>query len=351
VAAALLALLGLGLARPDLLPWEVLGRRAALDRIGPPRVVTGAEAFESVPVSTASAWYQAADLDGEPGDEIARVAHSGATLLDPADFSERGRIAFTATPGSIWNGFSVLARLDGRPVIVQTGGGYSETEVLEPDGRLVFRHRPDASLPPRALRPADLDGDGALELYAAEGSAVARLDGEGRVVWRRPCSYGSGLLLSSPSRESEPAWVAAVGTDAVRVWDPEGRPLGERPASPGVLAIVDFAGGRALVRGGSATLLAETLGGSPVLTLDLGDFRPSDAVSVRFAAEGRAHLAVAAAGPRGVERWRILVVSPDGTVAYDEVLDHAVRLLTTRRRGGGETLLVGGAGLRALRPR
>ena len=40
--------------------------------------------FDSVPVSTKAAWYRAADLDGQPGDELAIVDHSGADIFDSA---------------------------------------------------------------------------------------------------------------------------------------------------------------------------------------------------------------------------------------------------------------------------
>ena len=50
-----LGLLALGLARPELFPTAVLARRDLLQRIGPPRVVAGGDAFVSVPVSTKAA--------------------------------------------------------------------------------------------------------------------------------------------------------------------------------------------------------------------------------------------------------------------------------------------------------
>ena len=282
-AALLLGLLVLAFARPELTPWEVMGRQAAWERIGEPRVVVGGEAFTSVPVSEAAAWFQAAELDGEPGDEIAVMQHRGVTLLDPVGLQEVGRIELSPEP--LLNWFSVLARLRERVVVVQTGGGYSETEVRETDGRMVWRHRPDPQLPPTALQPADLDADGELELYAAEGDSVARLDGAGQVVWRQPANHGSALLLSGPRTASRPAWVAAVDMARLTVWDETGRRIAERAISgePGATALVEL-GAERLVWRGSQTLRGETLLGEVRLELPLGDFSFGEAVSVRFSA-------------------------------------------------------------------
>src|SRR5262249_9072134 len=46
-----------GFARPELMPGPVLRRRAALERIGTPRVVTGAATFESAVVVATPAWF------------------------------------------------------------------------------------------------------------------------------------------------------------------------------------------------------------------------------------------------------------------------------------------------------
>ena len=127
-------------------------------------------------------------------------------------------------------------------MVVQTGGGYSETEVVELDGRRLWRYRPSESLPPTALRPADLDGDGEIELYATDGGRVIRLDGEGGEVWSRESTYGAALLLA-PSFGERPAWVVGTGFvgghSTYRVWNENGDLLGElvgpeergRPAS------------------------------------------------------------------------------------------------------------------------
>lgn len=88
----------LGFARPDLFPTTVLRRRALLERIGPPRVVTGAAAFASTPVADRSQWVMAAELDGLPGEELALVDHAGARVIDPRTLETRRTIAFPGTP-------------------------------------------------------------------------------------------------------------------------------------------------------------------------------------------------------------------------------------------------------------
>lgn len=351
VSAGALGLIVLGLARPELFPTAVARRRAALRRIGVPRVVKGVDAFEKLLVLNRAAWHVAGDFDGVPGDEIAVVDHDGATLLDPVDFHERGRADFRGEAGRLWNWYSTLAPLDGRLVVVQTGGGYSATEVRGLDGRLVWSYRPDPRLPPTALKPADLDGDGRLEFYASHHQATVRLDGDGREVWKRP-TRGANLVAVAPRSTESPAWV--VGSEypsVVKVWDESGRALAEMPypKEGGVVDVVDWPEKRALLLGGTAPR-GLGLDGATLFELPPGDFALSQALAVRPWPGARAHLALVAAAPRDVERWQVRILSPEREVVYDEVLASTVRLLKARRADGGETLLLSGDGLRVVRP-
>src|SRR5262249_30216308 len=110
-AGAALALTTLGFARPELFPTAVLRRRAMLARVGAPRVVVGADAFEEVLVSDRAAWHVAGASDGSGGDVVAVVDNRGADLLDPTDFRVREHVPFAPVRGGLWNSFSTLARL------------------------------------------------------------------------------------------------------------------------------------------------------------------------------------------------------------------------------------------------
>jgi hypothetical protein len=351
-AASVLGLTVLGLARPELFPTAVWRRRSTLARIGEPRVVLGGDAFEIVPVSDRAAWHVAGRFDEGPGELVAVVDNRGADLLDPADFRRRGHADFGPVRGGIWNWFSTLVRMDGRLVVVQTGGGYSDVKVQELDGRVLWSYRPDPNLPPTALRPADLDGDGTVEFYASDHDATVRLDAAGREVWRRPTSMAHLVGVAARSGGS-PAWVVAVEyARRARIWDETGAPLAELPltAQDNVFGTVDWPETRAIVLGG-ATVRGIALDGKPLFEMPLGDFFLSDVLAVRFTPAGRPHLALVGATPRDVGRWRLLVLSSDQKVVYDEILDRSVRLLKARRADGGETLFMSGNGLRALRPR
>ncbi len=351
-AAVLLGLTVLGLARPDLFPTAVWRRQSTLARIGDPRVIVGADAFETVPVSDRAAWHVAGAFDGGPGELVAVVDNRGADLLDPGDFRLLERVDFGPVRGGIWNWFSTLARLDGRLVVVQTGGGYSDVEVQELDGRVVWSYRPDPKLPPTALKAADLDGDGKIEFYASDHSATVRLDAAGHEVWRRPTSMAHLVAVARRTPRS-PAWVVAGEYGRLtRVWDENGEPLAELPmtAQDAVYGVVDWPEARALVLGGTAAR-GIALDGKPLFEVPLGDFSLSEAQAVRPAPSAGPYLAVVGAAPRDVGRWRLLLVSPEREVVYDEILDRYVRLLKARRPDGGESLFISGKGLRALRPR
>jgi hypothetical protein len=350
----LLGLLTLGLARPDLFPTTVVRRRAALERIGPPRVVMGADRFDSVPVTTRSAWSFAAELDGQPGEELAVVDHQGAEVFDSAAPGTSRRIAFTGEPGRVWGAFSTLVRLpDGRLVIADTGGGYSPTRVRNLDGSEIWAFRPDPKLPPDALRPADLDGDGGVEFYAAWSQAMVRLGADGREVWRRPAALPAliGLL---PREGQEPAWIVGLeyGRRAI-VWDENGRLLFERqaPAEDSPVTAVEGFAGRGLVHGGRSARVHAPDGALQFET-PLGDFTLAQALGARLATGELPSLIFVGTTDRDTGRWRILVVAPDGRPIYDEMLDHHPRVFTARRADGSHALFISGQrGLRQLRPR
>jgi len=351
LGALALVLVVLGLARPELLPTAVLKRRQVLERLGPPRVVTGGERFDGVFVSDRSAWHLAADLDGQPGDEIAIVDHEGADILDGSSLAHLSRVELGGN-GRLWNWYSTLARVEGSLVVVQTGGGYSETELRRLDGTLLWSYRPNPALSPSALRPADLDGDGATELYASWDRALVRLDGRGREVWSRPTRMAALVGLAPRSSEA-PAWV--VGHEYARrlaFWDETGRPLAEIPVTQAdtPLGVVDYPRGRGLALGGRA-LRVVGLDGRPTFERPMeDDLTPVQALSFRPDATGTKLLAVAATAPRDVRRARLFIFDAAGAVCYDEVLATPPRLMRALRADGAETLLLSANGLRALRP-
>lgn len=351
VLAALTVVTIIGFARPELMPGPVLHRHAVLARIGAPRVVTGATAFESIVVSSTQAWFQTGSFDAGPGEQIAVIHGGGAIVLDPFDFHERTRVPFHPDVARRWNWNVALARLDGRLVAVRTGGGYADTEVRTLDGVLLWRFRPSPQLPAVALQPADLDADGRLEFYGDNGDFVARLDADGHELWRRLTRYPAGLVLSGPRTGPTPAWVVALQNNRVSIWDERGSPLAEfSTAVPGVTVVADWPERRTLLIG-DTTLRGHNLDGTVAFEIPLGDFRFSEAVAVRFVPGGPRYLAIVGTAPRDVRRWRLLVLAPDRTAVYDQVLEQWVRLLVARRPDGADTLLVSGQGLRALRPR
>jgi hypothetical protein len=353
VVVSLMVALGtvVGLARPELTPTAVFRRHAALRRIGPPRVIAGASAFESLHVSVGAAWYQVGRFDDRPGETIAVIRGAEAVLLDPNDFHERSRISFSHELARQWNSSTRLARLGGRLVAVRTGGGYTDTEVRTLDGVLLWRFRPSADLPAVALLPADLDSDGQEEFYGSNGDFIARLDANGHEVWRRPAHYPASLVLSGPRTPTTPAWVAALQNDRITVWDEAGSLLAELSnGHRGRIMIVDWPIRRTLLRG-AETARGLGLDGAQIFDIPLGDFHFVDAVTVRFSPSRPSNLAIVAAAPRDVARWRVAVLAPDGVPVYDEVLDHWPRLLVARRSDGSEVLLIAEDGLRALRLR
>ncbi len=329
---SVLFLVWLALARPEKFPLAVARREAALTRIGPPRVAVGRDTFQWTTVSTKSLWPGVGDVDGKPGEELVLATQAKARYLDPATLAELGEADYSRLPPATWSWYSRLARVDGRIVIVQSGGGYSNTKVLALDGSPLWEYRPNPELAPDSLRPADLDGDGATEFYSASTDGVVRLDGAGRVRWRQQAANAS-LTDLAPRNRDTPGWVLAVqyGVKAL-VWDETGRLLAERPVGEkdAPLAIVDHARGRALVCGGSSARGVD-LSGQSVFEIPLPDMNLSTAQSLRFAPGQAPHLALTATADRHTRRWRALIVAPDGQVIYDEISEGWMNWLVARK--------------------
>ncbi|HEU4690290.1 MAG TPA: hypothetical protein VFS23_18095, partial [Vicinamibacterales bacterium] len=353
VGPTALGLLVLWLARPEIFPTTVISRRARLERIGPPRVVAGSDSFTSVPVSTKAGWYVAGDLDGQPGDELAIVDHIGADVVDVETLAVQNHIPFSGEPGRLWGSFSTLVRLpDARLVVAQTGGGFSRTLLQDLNGAEMWEYRPNPTLSPDALRPADLDWDGSVEFYASSTDFVARLDPNGREVWRRPTNLAA-LLATLPRDGETPAWIVAIEYGRrMLVWDENGQPLIERPvtAENSPMSVADTFAGRAIIHGG-ATARAHNLAGQLLFEIPLGEFTLSQAAGVRLSA-GSASLALVGSTDRDTSRYRLLIVDSNRRAIYDEIFDRYPRVVTARRADGTDALFIHDSqGLRLLRPR
>ncbi len=350
LAAAALALTTLGLARPDLFPTTVYARRRALDRIGPLGVRVGADTLTPQVLTADANWRQVADLDGRPGDEIAIVDRGIVRVLSPDTL-----VTLVTAPlwgdARRWNWFSRLTRVGGRLMIAETGGGFQETRVRALDGSIAWTYRPDAALPPAALVPADLDGDGDAEFVALTSDALVRLDGAGREVWRRTARLDA-LLTVLPHTRTHAAWIVAVDpAAAVRVWDEHGGAVATVPVGDARgLGAVEWQGSRDVLAVQEHVLRGLRLDGRVRWTWTVPDMAVVEAATVRVAPDGLEYLALVAAAPRDTRRWRLQVLGPDRRLVYDEVRDSAMRLLAARGPDGTDTLLVSGSTLVALRP-
>jgi hypothetical protein len=350
-APVALGLMVIGLARPEFLPWTMAERRDALERIGPPRVVAGANEFESVTVSARPAWAVVAELDGPPGAELVIADNAAADIRDSTTLESKGRVDLGAR---VWGSFSTLVRLpDGRVVVADTGGGFSRTLLKDPAGATLWEYRPDPAVSPAAMRPADLEGDGLVEFYAASTHTVARLDTRGREVWRRPSTLASILALL-PQHDGLPGWVVGLEYGRKRsVWDADGRLLSERSVTEtdSPMTAVDVFDRRVLIHGGRSAR-GYTLDGARAFEVPLGDFTLSGAAGVRLSAAEPPALALTAATDQFTNRSRLLLVGAGARTIYDEILaDHPLLLIAPRADGTDALFIRDAKGLRLLRPK
>jgi hypothetical protein len=351
--------IGLGLAvvaavimlvAPTLLDDLVATTRSLSFRSSSVGVVAGAELFEHVLVTDRAGWRFTGAFDAEPGDELALVDDAGLRLLTPATMAERQRFPLGFEVASKWKP-SMRIALDGdRLVIVDTGGAVDDARVRDLEGDELWRYRPDVDIPARSLEPADLDGDGALEYYAASENTIARVDREGHEVWHAPFASGS-IVAMAPRTSRGPAWIVGVGQGQVGIWDDAGTRLATlvlKDARP--LSIVDWPEGRFLLTGTTA-LRAIDVDGQVTFERPGTYGRVTEAIGVSLSFASAPAVAFVTEGGNGDDRWRIQVVTRAGERLYEETASAPPHLLKTRGADGDDRLFVNGAGLlTALRP-
>ena len=315
-----------------------------------PRFVAGADAFETVTVTERATVRQTGEFNGAPGEDLAIIDFSGVQLLNPATLAEERRLELDGQLRSRWTPASRLARLGGTLVIVDTGGGLDETRVRDLDGTERWRYRPDTDIPASSLVPADLDGDGNTEFYATITSNAVRLDDAGAEVWRVPFSVGRISATAARTRR-DPGWVVADGQGQMVVWDDAGKRLAGvtmKDARP--VGVIDWPDGRYVLAGGSA-LRAIGLDGTVVFDWAVSNMTVIAALPVLLAPGTPAAVALMAASPRDVNRWRLQIVSRDKALLYDELLDTPTELLKARGADGADRLFLNRASLLALQRR
>ena len=355
VALIALALVTLGLARPDLFPSTVLARQRALERIGPPGVRTGGERFTRQRISRGPGWRMAGDFDGAPGDEVAVIDAGQVQLFDVPAFTPRPPLPL-AGEAARWNWFSRLAWTGGRLLRVDGGGGFQETQVYELDGTLRFRYHPDPQLPPNALRAADLDEDGDAEFYAATQDALVRLDASGAEAWRTPLRSGEIIALS-PATALGPAWlVTQTYGEPLAIRDTSGHPLATvTPPGSGYrapLGVVEWLGQRLLAFGGEQLTL-QSVDGKTAFEWNVSDMTITGVQVVVSDAGTSATplLVVLATADRDTHRSRLQLITPAREVVYDEVSEGMPQVLIAHAADGARYLLLGNAdGLDVLAP-
>jgi len=313
-----------------------------------PRVLTGAETFETVTVTEQAVVPQAGTFDGETGDDLALVDFNSVRLLLPTTFAERQRLDLGGDARTRWSDASRLARISGALMVVDTGGGLNDARLHDLDGTERWRYRPDVSVPPTSLVPADLDGDGEIEVYATITSHAVRLDAAGSEVWRAPLSSGR-ITATAPRTRRDPAWIVIEGQGEMVVLDETGTRLAAvrmKDARP--LGVIDWPDGRYVLAGGSA-LRAVALDGRVVFEWAVPDETVGQALPLALEAGVAPAVALVAAGP--ADSWRVQIVSRDKTLVYDEILGAPTELLKARAADGVDRLFLRRAGLLALRQR
>lgn len=342
VAAAVvtIGLIFIALARPELFPTTVVARQRHLEAIGEPRVVSGGDRFTRTLVSEVSAWHQVGEFDDQPGDDLAIVDHKGAQLLDAVSLQPTRFIAFGGQPGRLWNWYSQLARVGDSLVVVQTGGGFQDTQVMSLNNDLLWRFRPDAKLPPTAMLPADLDEDGDTEFYASTTSAVTRLNGNGHSVWSQPSALPH-LLQLVPARGRDPAWVVSMRHGAaVDIWFPEGQRVAELEWPGPVHGVIHWPDARRIVIG---DLVLKGIDLDARTHFEIPIEAPMQVTQVAAWTPTRdtpTLLAIVAGGDRDLARWRLRLYSAPDTVVYDQVFGAPTRLLIANNSDGSSALFI-----------
>ena len=332
--------------------WLTGGASSVTERIDAwrqrPRVLLGADTFETVTVTEGAMAPQTGPFDNEPGEDLALVDFNGIRILLPTTLGERQRLEFTGDVRSRWSDSSRLARIGGALVVVETGHGLDTPRVHDVDGTERWRYRPAADQPPTSFVPADLDGDGDGEFYATIASNLVRLDANGQEIWRAPLSSGR-ITATAPRTRRDSGWIVTESAGETVVWDETGRRLAAvtmKDARP--LGVIDWPDGRYMLTGGAA-LRAVSLDGRVAFDWTVADMLIRQALPLVLQPGVPPSVALVAEG--ATNRRRLQIVSPEKMLEYDEILGAPTELLKARGADGMDRLFLRRAGVLALQRR
>jgi len=202
------------------------------------------------------------------------------------------------------------------------------------------------------MTPADLDEDGQTEFYVSDTKGVARLDESGREVWGRDKPMANIIGVLPRTNGIGASVVTFRFPDALTVWNEAGHSTIDTriTANAPVIGAMSWHGDPVVLVGGP-TLRALGFDGVTRFEVPFGDFRVQEALPVTISAGEPASLAIVGGAPRGIDRWRFVLLSPSREPRYESILGAPVRLLTAKHAEGYDTLLLAGSTLQVLKPR
>lgn len=286
---------------------------------------------------------QKGDYHPSPGDEIAVLGQSDVWLLTATDYAVVGRDDFG---GNIAFGLSpqlIDAEGDGTHELMKGGGGFGEVGLINNRGEQLWTFHPHPKLAPEKMMPADLNEDGALEFYVADGTGLYQLNSDGTQNWKVAGQhfYAVGLTPENTvlglDKGNEIVTVNFEGQVVSRFNFPNKTydfDVVEWPEETGVL--IGYFGKRIQIL---------DLNGDIVFQHKLDNFplyHAPQGLSIHLNKDEPPYLAVLAHSRSSVGLSQLTIFSPSGKLLYQEILGSTRGLCANIDTAtGAEVLLVG----------
>jgi len=242
-----------------------------------------------------------------------------------------------------------LLQINGKMHIVAGGDGFSDVGLMDEEGKLIWKYRPDPDdLAPYDMVAGDLNNDGSPEFYAGtydglhildkDGKITKKVDLPGQIYGVEICTYNNKpSIICRSSFQSE---------YKLRFWDFNGNLLKtvDNKKEVSELSIVNWPGGEHILADNGSKIYILDLNGNIILKKNIGvKIYGLSGTAVYFQENKKPYLAVVVKYRSRYRRSSLYIFSPEGELIYQEVLYTTTAITAIKdQETNREYLLVGG---------
>lgn len=282
------------------------------------------------------------NLDLDSDIEIGILGQLSMHAIDPISGTRKFNIKFRWTSGILRP--EVIYSNKDKHYKVMSGGHVSDVGLMNHLGEPIWIYKPASGVLINTMAAGDLDRNGELEFYVATHRGLHQLNVLGEKLWEKG-SWVFDVDVFDHRKAKIPLVVTICSDGQIQFRNYEGELV--REVKPQIkinnIEFIEWPNpGHILTRAGSSIFILNSEGKvvfSHKLKQHIYAIRGT---SVQFIVNQKPYLAVIAKFSSTTGKAMLCIFSPDGKLAYEELVKTTLGLLATKSQSsGGEMLLVG----------